>query len=78
MLLPDYQEAPVTADAAGATHGEVVVEYFVPVAVLSLSQKHLPDPLWAPRTTVSLVVVVVEAARKTRLPLAASEPAVVV
>ena len=61
LLRPGYQEAP--AMEPGTAHGALLVAYFVPVAVLSLSQKHLPEPLWAPRVTVSLVVVVVDAAR---------------
>ena len=52
------------APAPGLAHGvAVVVAYFVPVAVLSLSQNHLPEPLCAPRITVSLLVVVVETFR---------------
>ena len=61
MLLPAYQELP--AMLPGSAHGALLVAYFVPVAVLSWSQKHLPEPLSAPRTTVSLLVVVVVACR---------------
>ena len=56
-----YQEVPLMVP--GSAHGALLVAYRVPVAVLSWSQKHLPEPLWAPTTTVSLVVVTVVAWR---------------